>query len=325
MMRDLKTGLKVERLPIVATKKDTECVLKVPAPGGSTGKAIAVAVHKCLEEFDLLDVIQAICFDTENANTGNKKGAAAWLEKHLLKRTLLWLACRHHIFEIILRDVFIEIVMESKTSQPDTELFKILKDSWENDIIKKDEFVAGIEDEDVAQYFDDDFRNEMLKFCSEHLQKKYRDDYREFLELVVIFLGGQIQGGNRLRKPGAMHHARWMSKAIYSLKFFMLRDQFEFDDEVLENLRTVCIFLVRLYVKAWFNCPSAIIAARHDLNFIKESIDYSSVNEQISEIILKKISNHTWYLGPEQMGFSFFDENIPIEEKKENGICFARQ
>lgn len=162
----------------------------------------------------------------------------------------------------------------------------------------------------------DEICDEMLKFCHEHLKKSYRDDYRELLELVVIFLGGHIQGGNRLRKPGAMHHARWLSKAIYSLKIFILREQFEFYEDEFNGIRNVCIFLVRLYVKAWFNCTTAIGAAQNDLNLIKNAIDYSSIDEQISELILKKISNHLWYLFEDTMGFAFFDENVSIDEKR---------
>lgn len=90
----------------------------------------------------------------------------------------------------------------------------------------------------------------------------------------------------------------------------------EFDDGELEGLRDVCIFVVRLYVKDWFNSTSAVNAPRNDLNFIKEAIDYSSIDESVSKIILNKISNHLWYLSEETVGFAFFDEEVSIDEKK---------
>lgn len=107
-----------------------------------------------------------------------------------------------------------------------------------------------------------------------------------------------------------------MAKAIYSLKIYILREQFQFKEGELEGIRDVYIFLVRLYVKAWFNCSTPINAARHDLNFIKEAIDFSSINEETSQLILGKINNHLWYLFEEAMGFAFFDEGVPIHEEK---------
>ena len=49
--------------------------------------------------------------------------------------------------------------------------------------------------------------------------------------------------------PGAMHHARWMSKVMYSLKVWMFRSQFVLTPKEEEGLREVCIFVVRLYLK----------------------------------------------------------------------------
>jgi len=42
-----------------------------------------------------------------------------------------------------------------------------------------------------------------------------RDDYRELIELSIMFLG---DGDNNLKRPpGAIHQARWIARAIYSL------------------------------------------------------------------------------------------------------------
>ena len=42
------------------------------------------------------------------------------------------------------------------------------------------------------------------------------DDYKEFLELSRLFPGELTELS--LRKPWALHQARWMAKMIYSLK-----------------------------------------------------------------------------------------------------------
>lgn len=321
-MLDLQTEFNVHRLPIVATHEGVECILNVPQLDRATGRAIADVIYETLEKYNLLDEVEAVCFETENTNTGEKNGAAACLEKRL-GRKLIWLPCRHHIFELIGKDIFIVKVMNNETKEPNVEIFKRLKNSWKS--IDKTKFEPGTEDLIVAMCISDEICDEIVNFCLEHLEKGYRDDYRELLELVVIFLGRHIPGGNRLRKPSAMHHARWLSKAIYSLKIFILREQFEFKEGELDGIRDVCIFVVRLYVKAWFSCTSAINAARHDLNFIKNAIDYSSIDAQVSEIILKKFSNHLWYLFVLPIGAAFFDRNISIDELKKMVLALRKK
>lgn len=165
---------------------------------------------------------------------------------------------------------------------------------------------------------DPDFAQDMIQFCLHHLQKpQCRADYREFLELVVIFLGGHLPGGYKLKKVGAIHHARWMAKAIGALKLFLLRDQFEFkhEENIYIGIRDFCIFLVRLYVKAWFQTTSAIKAPRLDLDFIRDSIDYANIDREISNVILSKMCGHLWYLSEEAVGFAFFDDEVALEEK----------
>lgn len=111
---------------------------------------------------------------------------------------------------------------------------------------------------------------------------------------------------NRIKKLSAMHHARWIAKAIGSLKIFLLRDQFDFKENEYDGIRDVCIFIVRLYVKAWFQVPSAIKSPRIDLEFIRDSINYANVDEKISNEILSKMCGHLWYLSDETVGFPFF-------------------
>lgn len=46
--------------------------------------------------------------------------------------------------------------------------------------------------------------------------------FREFLELCLIFLGGNCENFH-FCYAGAMHHARWLSKVIYSLKIYRMQ------------------------------------------------------------------------------------------------------
>lgn len=40
------------------------------------------------------------------------------------------------------------------------------------------------------------------------------ENYKEPLELAIIFLGGVFERGVNFRAPGELHRARWMTKAI---------------------------------------------------------------------------------------------------------------
>src|SRR6218665_823797 len=69
---------------------------------------------------------------------------------------------------------------------------------------------------------DDDFagmplglRQEMILFYTSAIRDRNpREDYRELLQLCLIFLGGEVDGKLFFRAPGAMQNARWMSKTI---------------------------------------------------------------------------------------------------------------
>ena len=79
----------------------------------------------------------------------------------------------------------------------------------------REDFGTGTMVEEVATVLED-VKDEALRWTLQVLQERgdFRDDYRELVELVIIFLGGAPPSGIRFRAPGAMHHARWMSKVL---------------------------------------------------------------------------------------------------------------
>jgi hypothetical protein len=66
--------------------------------------------------------IQAMVVDSTASNTGRINGACIFL-KQKLDRQLLLLACRHHMYEIVLAGVFSESKL-SVISGPDIPVFK---------------------------------------------------------------------------------------------------------------------------------------------------------------------------------------------------------
>ncbi|XP_074112021.1 uncharacterized protein LOC141535796 [Cotesia typhae] len=118
------------------------------------------------------------------------------------------------------------------------------------------------------------------------------------------------------KRPGAIHHARWMAKAIYSLKMFLFRNEFKLSNKELDGLRQICIFIVTLYLKAWFSSTSATTAANHDLQFLKNLFEYKNINSLISSTTYEKMILHLWYLSDELAILSLFDDTVSLEVKK---------
>ena len=85
---------------------------------------------------------------------------------------------------------------------------------------------------DVTRFFGDETKGniikcaavELLNFCKKYIKsvKVLVDNRKELAELVVAYL---FSGGVKIRKPGAVHHARFLGKAIYYLKLQLLSNQ----------------------------------------------------------------------------------------------------
>ncbi|KAG0724873.1 hypothetical protein GWK47_039711 [Chionoecetes opilio] len=115
-----------DRIAVLLTgEDDAEFLLGVPTSSDSTGRNVAAVVLKEVDEAGVRDKIIAFCFDTTASNTGMVQGACIRIEQEL-GRSLLWLACRHHVHEVILKDVF-EASLGS-SSGPDIGIFTRLRD-----------------------------------------------------------------------------------------------------------------------------------------------------------------------------------------------------
>lgn len=225
LLSDL-TGKKiVDRLPVIVTAPNIEQLLGVPELSAGTGYEISSAIYDTLEDWSLLEKVKAFVFDTTASNTGRLNGACVLLEQKL-GRDILFLPCRHHIYEIILQVVFTKAKF-SASSGPDIPLFKRFKKEWINKNIDQEKFSTWRTDANVYKILKD-AADELLMFAERQLQQDFpRDDYKEFLELIVIFLGGIPAKGIHFRQPGAYHLARWMAKGIYCLKIWLFRKQFK--------------------------------------------------------------------------------------------------
>ena len=66
-----------------------------------------------------------------------------------------------------------------------------------------------------------------------------------------------------------MHQARWMARAIYSLKICLLQSHFKISMKEKQALRDVCLFIATVYVKPLLGCSLAVKAPYQDLCFLK--------------------------------------------------------
>lgn len=298
----LKTEQK-ERVAVLVSHGTKEQLLGVPETDSSSGEEQALAVYECLEEWGLASSVVAMCFDTTASNTGRLNGACNLLEQ-MLGRELLYLACRHHVLEVLLRGVF--DCKFGSTSGPQPDIFKRFQKEWS--AIDKSKFDVG---ENVLKLLP----KEEVENIKEELQRKLmecqpRDDYKELLQLALIYLGHLDGKDVRFRSPGPVHHARWMAKAIYCLKIQLFRDQFKLTSQEQEALEALCVFIVRVYCKTWFNAPRACLAPKQDLDLIENLLKYESIDKKISEKGINKMINHLWYLSPELVALALFDPTV---------------
>lgn len=145
--------------------------------------------------------------------------------------------------------------------------------------------------------------------------RQERNDYRELIELTLIFLNVKLPYSEHISPPGAMHHARWMSKALYSLKIWIFRNQFKLTKKEESGIKEFCIFVVSIYTKYWIEADKAHLAPYNDLLLLK-TLKIEEQRGNAWNNPLKKFANHLWYLGPELIGFAFFDTRVSFETKE---------
>ena len=195
---------------------------------------------------------------------------------------------------------------------PDIPLFKKFRDNWSN----IDSTNIQIYLDFVKQHYNDCEIDQLVMFYNCELQKTIvRDDYRELIELSIIFWGGDKEKKLKIRPPGAIHQARWMSRAIYSLKTCLLQSHFKISVKEKQALRDVCLFIATVYVKPWLGCTLAVKAPCQDLCFLKTLKGYEKVYKVISQSALSKFCQHLWHLSEEIAALSLFDDAFDEETK----------
>lgn len=306
----------VDRLAVSVTGHETEKILgmvKIPA---GTGQAQASATFQLLKLWEVTGDVVGMSFDTTSSNTGPTNGACVLLEQKL-QRNLLYFACRHHIHELIIGGVFTALFGPSRS--PNIPLFERFQQFWPNVVQQEFQPLNNSRQTDpLLQQLSTEvtsFLNDILSTGSSYMP---REDYAEMIELCLLVLGKTVNNEPyQFRRPGAYHLARWMAKVIYCFKIYLFRDQFKLTAAENRQLEEFCLFASHIYVKAWISCPIARDAPVNDMLLIKQIHQYSTINKTVSDIAMKKLENHLWYLGAELLPLCLFSDKISVEEKRQ--------
>ncbi|KAK3924129.1 DNA-directed RNA polymerase subunit beta'' [Frankliniella fusca] len=298
-----------DRLPIVVSGKNIEKLLGIPELVHGSGQCIADAVVSHVLDWDLKEQIIGLVFDTTSTNSGRWGGACILIQQKL-EMQLLELACRHHVLELVLGAVFDKLAGESKS--PDLLYGDFLKSSWKS--LDKGNYRTAVSLRGVQKLLPE--ADEMINFCCDQLQKyQPRDDYKELLELTIVFLGGVVPEKDpyTFRTPGATSKTRWMAKALYSFKIWMFGKQLKLSSAESDSFFRVCAFLATHYVKNWYECPVAIKAPANDLQLLK---NLSDCKEPYLKAAFLKLASHLWYLSEKLICLALFDNRVTDDEKR---------
>ena len=154
-----------------------------------------------------------------------------------------------------------------------------------------------------------------------------RDDYREFGELILVYLGGQQD--IHFKRPGAIHKARFMAKAISGTKIVLHEDDVKelgrgprgswsgviCTDSQLAKLRVFEDFLSTIYSQWWATCPNAVDAPYNDLQLYKALLQSKKVNTSVADSAITTLKRHLWYLTGEWAVLSLFSDRVADQQK----------
>lgn len=79
----------------------------------------------------------------------------------------------------------------------------------------------------VQHIFKNNLDEILMSFKTAISKKLFCEDYRELLDLPIIYLGGIPLSGIYFRKSGIYHMARWITKPIYILKLYLFQTEFK--------------------------------------------------------------------------------------------------
>lgn len=241
-------------------------------------------------------------FDTTASNTGHVSAACISLQQRM-GRALLWSACRHHVGEVILSQVFNDLNIEASKSG-EYMVFSRFKKHFQEVPHGSDETLSYLDNSSITS------NAQALSLITEWQEKTVdlaeavgehqRGDYKEFTELCLLYLDNVDKSRSfKFRRPGAVHKARWMAKVMYAIKVVLLEKQISLMPKGTITtktqqlkLRRFVTFVCLIYARWWITCASAVDAPWHDLCLYNDLRRYSQVDTDISNSGIRALNRH---------------------------------
>ena len=158
--------------------------------------------------------------------------------------------------------------------------------------------------------------HEVLQFCNHALASSTfkRGDYQELCELIVLYLGGNVPNF-KFKRPGACHHARFMAKAIYSLKMSLCSQFYAMDRDTEKILQRTALFCALFYGPWFLKSSISQSAPRMDIEIIAQMNVYQEYDAVTSKAVLKALQLQAWYLNPFMVAMTLADDDANIDDR----------
>ena len=160
------------------------------------------------------------------------------------------------------------------TKGPQKAHYKHFKDAWSSLDPDPTKMKLFNWDEFSEQTFLIDRARQALAWVEWHLLQQTfpRDDYKELTELIAVFLGGQVPGGFKPKRKGAMHDARFMADAIYLLSMEMFSPVYKMDQVLASQVHNMAVFVAVWHGPNFLKCDLASTAPANDLDYFYDMI-----------------------------------------------------
>ena len=90
-------------------------------------------------------------------------------------------------------------------------------------------------------------------------------------------------------------------------------DQYILEPEVMSKILECASFQSIIYCKYWFQCPIPVMAPLLDLQYYGKLLNWKQVSPVQAFNLTKLLRKHLWYLTPELVTLSLFDQHVPAE------------
>ena len=119
----------------------------------------------------------------------------------------------------------------------------------------------------------------LQQWLKNNADETLRHDYNELASLSLLFLGNTVYkdfyaSDISVKAPGAIHNARWIAKALYTLKIALYWNQLQevYSLEKLQEITSLATFLAIFYTESWLTCTESKDAPSNDLKLVKKNI-----------------------------------------------------